>query len=86
MPIYVLRKKEHSRVSRKTCRGAIACIHCGNTGAPEEFVRIAFQTYLPGSDFLASAPNAVSLLNGYIRGERHQDQAQNAYLVLVTIS
>ena len=86
MPIYVLRKKEHSRESRKTCRGGITRIHCGKTGAPEEFVRIAFQTYsCLEATRLAPPQCCFCWLTDIYAGRDTQDQAQNADRVLVTL-
>ena len=72
MPIYISITEEGtlSGEQKKRLAEGITRIHCRNTGAPEKFVRVFFQTYLPGSGFLASAPNAVSLLSGYIRAGR----------------
>lgn len=72
MPLYISITQEGtlSGEQKKRLAEGITRIHCRNTGAPEMFVRICFQTYLPGSGFLASAPNPVSMLFGYIRAGR----------------
>jgi phenylpyruvate tautomerase PptA (4-oxalocrotonate tautomerase family) len=54
----------------------ITRIHCALTNAPKHFVHIIFRELAPGDWFTADKPSSFSIVNGFIRAGRSDEQKQ----------
>lgn len=54
----------------------ITRIHCALTNAPRHFVHVIFREIAPGNWFTADTPSSFSIVNGFIRAGRSDEQKQ----------
>jgi phenylpyruvate tautomerase PptA (4-oxalocrotonate tautomerase family) len=78
MPQYhcVIQQGHLSAETKAEVAGEITRVHCELTGAPRHFVHVIFREVATGDWFTAEKPSSFSIVNGFIRAGRSDEQKQ----------
>lgn len=78
MPQYhcLIQQGRLSAEKKTEVAGEITRIHCELTNAPKHFVHVIFREVAAANWFTADQPSRFSIVNGFIRAGRSDDQKQ----------